>query len=81
MEQVIERVLCDAFLAAVHAVPVNVQRQPSDGLGQYPHAGIYSGGLHGRPLIDRLAAGRTTEQEGERTTNAVLRLIPRTEQS
>ena len=81
LKQGIQRVLGDAFFAAVRVVPVDVQRQPSDGLGQNAHTSIDCRGLHGSPLVDCFAAGCASEQERECVADTVLGFIAGTEQA
>ena len=40
-----------------------MQREPGDGLGQNPDAGVYSGHLHGGAFRHSFAGGAPAEQE------------------
>jgi len=81
VEQIVKRMADNLLLTAIRFVLVNMERQPRDCLGQYPDAGIYCRGLHGRPFVHGLAAGRAAEQKTDCTAKPVLRFIPRPEQS
>ncbi len=81
MKQAVKRLQGNAFLSAVRPVTVNMHGKPGDGFGQDAHAGVNRRGLHGRPLIDRFAAGRAAEQEAQAAGKTVLRLVTGTEQA
>jgi hypothetical protein len=71
MEQVIQLVTQNLLFAA-GCVFICVQRQAGNGLSQYSYTGIYCGGLHGRELIDRFAAGGTAKEKAIKSTWKVV---------
>ena len=66
-------------LLALSFVDVDVKRQSRDGFGKDAHTGVYCRRLHCRPLIDRLARRRLSEQKGQ-AAEMIRRLVPRTEE-
>ena len=81
VEQVEQRVVVDPRFVPT-LIAIDVQREGSNRLCQHTHTGINRSGLHSCDLIDRLAAGRGTEQEGIlRPEVVVFGLIPRPSES
>ena len=52
-----------------------MKRQPGDCLGEDSDARVHRRGLQRGMLIDGLAGGRASKQEGERAAKAVLGLV------
>ncbi|MPN58610.1 hypothetical protein SDC9_206317 [bioreactor metagenome] len=76
VQQPVERMFERFLFPAAVIIPVNVQRQPSHGFGQDPHAGVHRRHLHGGRFVHRLPAGRTAEEEAvAAAVEGILRFI------
>ena len=76
VKQSVERVLERFLFPAAVVVLVDVQRQPRNGFGQDPHAGIHRRHLHGGRFVHWLSARCSSEEETvPAAVKRVLRLV------